>query len=164
MPHFVATLKTIGVFQSPFKRQLSLRLNDLPSNLERTRSMSLDNNAANNTNDIVATTNNNNQPPPGKSTHCKTSSFLLLSSLCLYFFHILLRISKGSYAYGGPTLHIERYPALGIDCNLLWYDGDYCKGSITFHNSLFWFFLLFLLYQLPYVELVCFIVYLVPFS
>ncbi|XP_045117015.1 protein numb-like isoform X2 [Portunus trituberculatus] len=50
--------------QSPFKRQLSLRLNDLPSNLERTRSMSLDNNAANNTNDIVATTNNNNQPPP----------------------------------------------------------------------------------------------------
>ncbi|KAK8380163.1 hypothetical protein O3P69_016656 [Scylla paramamosain] len=50
--------------QSPFKRQLSLRLNDLPSNLERTRSMSLDNNAANNTNDIIATTNNNNQPPP----------------------------------------------------------------------------------------------------
>lgn len=47
---------------SPFKRQLSLRLNDLPSNLERTRSMSLDNNASNNTN--VITTNNNNQPPP----------------------------------------------------------------------------------------------------
>ena len=41
---------------SPFKRQLSLRLNDLPSNLERTRSMSLDNAAAVNT-------NNNIQPP-----------------------------------------------------------------------------------------------------
>ncbi|KAG7163140.1 numb-like [Homarus americanus] len=44
--------------QSPFKRQLSLRLNELPSNLERTRSMSLDNNAVN-----AAVTNNNNQPP-----------------------------------------------------------------------------------------------------
>ncbi|XP_045616043.1 protein numb isoform X4 [Procambarus clarkii] len=44
--------------QSPFKRQLSLRLNDLPSNLERTRSMSLDNNAVN-----AAIINNNNQPP-----------------------------------------------------------------------------------------------------
>ncbi|XP_068208940.1 protein numb-like [Palaemon carinicauda] len=43
---------------SPFKRQLSLRLNDLPSNLERTRSMSLDNSTTNST-----TTNNNNQPP-----------------------------------------------------------------------------------------------------
>ncbi|XP_064104419.1 protein numb-like isoform X3 [Macrobrachium nipponense] len=43
---------------SPFKRQLSLRLNELPSNLERTRSMSLDNNTINST-----TTNNNNQPP-----------------------------------------------------------------------------------------------------
>nr|XP_053634633.1 LOW QUALITY PROTEIN: uncharacterized protein LOC128690088 [Cherax quadricarinatus] len=42
---------------SPFKRQLSLRLNDLPSNLERTRSMSLDNNAVN------SAINNNNQPP-----------------------------------------------------------------------------------------------------
>ncbi|MPC33083.1 Protein numb [Portunus trituberculatus] len=60
--------------QSPFKRQLSLRLNDLPSNLERTRSMSLDNNAANNTNDIVATTNNNNQPPPASATTTATTT------------------------------------------------------------------------------------------
>ncbi|CAL4097399.1 unnamed protein product, partial [Meganyctiphanes norvegica] len=41
---------------SPFKRQLSLKLSELPSNLERTRSMSLDNAAALNT-------NNNIQPP-----------------------------------------------------------------------------------------------------
>ncbi|XP_076065838.1 NUMB endocytic adaptor protein isoform X3 [Oratosquilla oratoria] len=46
---------------SPFKRQLSLRLNDLPSNLERQRSLSLDNssNNANNSNGL----NNNNQAP-----------------------------------------------------------------------------------------------------
>lgn len=50
--------------QSPFKRQLSLRLNDLPSNLERTRSMSLDNTATNNTNVAAAIINNNTQPPP----------------------------------------------------------------------------------------------------
>ncbi|KAG0710585.1 Protein numb [Chionoecetes opilio] len=50
---------------SPFKRQLSLRLNDLPSNLERTRSMSLDNTAADITNATTTTTINNNiQPPP----------------------------------------------------------------------------------------------------
>ncbi|KAK4310146.1 hypothetical protein Pmani_018260 [Petrolisthes manimaculis] len=54
--------------QSPFKRQLSLRLNDLPSNLERTRSMSLDNSAAE-----TSITNNNNMPPespqPPPRTH-----------------------------------------------------------------------------------------------
>ncbi|XP_042232674.1 protein numb-like isoform X2 [Homarus americanus] len=58
--------------QSPFKRQLSLRLNELPSNLERTRSMSLDNNAVN-----AAVTNNNNQPPgrvPRSKTTCSFKS------------------------------------------------------------------------------------------
>lgn len=49
---------------SPFKRQLSLRLNDLPSNLERTRSMSLDNNAVISTTTTTTTTTNNNNPPP----------------------------------------------------------------------------------------------------
>ena len=51
---------------SPFKRQLSLRLNDLPSNLERTRSMSLDNSASleEGTNNSLLNNNHINQHEP----------------------------------------------------------------------------------------------------
>ncbi|XP_037776179.1 protein numb-like isoform X2 [Penaeus monodon] len=59
---------------SPFKRQLSLRLNDLPSNLERTRSMSLDNSATN-----AMTTNNNIQPPESPQPPPRTHRNRLLS-------------------------------------------------------------------------------------
>lgn len=67
--------------QSPFKRQLSLRLNDLPSNLERTLSMSLDNNMANTT-----VSNNNNQPPvtpiPESSPIVENKSGDAVSAMC----------------------------------------------------------------------------------
>ena len=149
----------IVAFQSPFKRQLSLRLNDLPSNLERTRSMSLDNNAANITNDII-TTNNNNQPPPGNiqiTFHSQLIElFPLLSNLGLYFTSTVLSwdsVREVMHINGCHTLMI-----VNIIQHLVWtatcyYERDYYKVSLFFRDYLCWsyffyiyFFILYLLY------------------
>ena len=52
-----------GVQSSPFKRQLSLRLNDLPSTMERQRSNSLDANSLLDTAQATDAANNNFNTP-----------------------------------------------------------------------------------------------------
>ncbi|XP_042868293.1 protein numb-like isoform X3 [Penaeus japonicus] len=86
---------------SPFKRQLSLRLNDLPSNLERTRSMSLDNSATN-----AMTTNNNIQPPvtpiPEISPVVETKPGDAVSAMCQELSAGLSLLSNFSDPFSSP--------------------------------------------------------------